>query len=65
MPEYFDDNFGHWDDMDDPEMQEFYDEVQSTNVLKTCSMCGEKVNIQPQYDKCGSCADKLESGWAC
>lgn len=59
---HYDDNFGHWHDMDDPEMQEFYEEVQRTNVRKICSICGESVMIQPHYDKCNACCDRIESG---
>jgi hypothetical protein len=60
---HYDDNFGHWDDMDDPDMQDFYDHIQSTNVLKTCERCGLEVNIQPHYAYCNSCADAIESGF--
>jgi hypothetical protein len=62
MRSYYDDNFGHWDDMDDPEMRDFYHKTQRTNVRKKCSRCGRMVSIQPQYDKCGPCADAIENG---
>ena len=60
--EYYDDNFGHWDDMDDPDMREFYFKVQQTNVEKECNRCGRIVSIQPQYGICNSCADIIERG---
>lgn len=63
MSEYYDDNFGHWNDMDQEENQSFYRQVQRTNVKKVCVCCGRTVMIQPQYDKCNSCADKIEKGW--
>jgi rRNA maturation endonuclease Nob1 len=59
---FYDDNFGHWEDMDDPDNQDFYNHVQKTNVEKVCAGCGRTVNIQPQYGYCNSCADKLERG---
>lgn len=63
MPEYYDDNFGHWQDMDEPEMQDFYRDVQRRSVLKTCQGCGRQVRILPQYAYCDSCAAKREQGF--
>lgn len=63
MPEYYDDNFGRWDDMDDPDMRDFYRQVQRESVLKTCSICGRKVKLRPDYDKCNSCCERMENGW--
>ena len=62
MPIYYDDNYGEWEEMDDPEMRKFYHEVQRTNVKKKCSICGRTVKIRPEYDKCNRCADMLERG---
>jgi hypothetical protein len=62
MPEYYDDNFGHWHDMDDPEMQEFYKHVQAESVWKICEGCGQRVKLRPDYAICNSCADKREQG---
>lgn len=59
---YYDDNFGHWDDMDDPDMVEFYHEVQRESVSKKCAGCGRRVKIRPDYAYCNSCADKRERG---
>lgn len=59
----YDDNFGHWEDMDDPDVQEFYEQVQRESRWKICVMCGKRVKLRPHYDKCNSCADKLERGW--
>ena len=63
MADYYDDNFGHWDmDDDQEEGQAFYLKVQDESVWKVCSMCDEKVQLLPAYDKCNSCMDKLERG---
>ena len=62
MTGYYDDNFGHWDGMDDPEMRSFYWEVQKTNVRKKCRCCGKMVRLRPDYDMCNSCADAHEQG---
>ena len=63
MTEYYDDNFGHWSDMDDPDMREFYDQVQQESVLKKCEGCGRLVRLRPDYSICNSCADKRERGY--
>ncbi len=60
---YYDDNYGHWEDMDDPDNREHYRRTQQTNVTKKCAGCGRKVHIQPQYSYCNSCATKREQGW--
>ena len=63
MPEYYDDNFGHWDMEDDQEeRQRFYRKVQKESVWKKCYLCDEKVKLRPEYDKCNSCMNKLERG---
>lgn len=59
---YYDDNFGVWDGMDDPEMRQFYRHVQRTNVTKKCRRCNRTVRIQPHYAYCNSCADAIERG---
>ena len=59
---YYDDNFGHWEDMDDPDMRDFYFQVQQTNVEKECAKCERMVSIQPHYAICNSCADRMERG---
>ena len=63
MPTYYDDNFGHWDDMDDPDMQDFYFDVQRRSVTKECQGCGRTVRILPDYAYCDSCANKIEAGY--
>lgn len=63
MPIHADDNFGVWDDMEDPDTQEFYKRVQQHSVEKECVGCGRIVKILPQYDVCDSCATKREQGW--
>ena len=63
MPSYYDDNFGHWDDMDEPGNQAFYRYVQKSSVRKKCRGCGRMVKIMPQYAYCDSCATKREQGW--
>lgn len=54
---YYDDNFGHWDGMDDPDMRDFYHKVQKESVWKICRQCNRKVKLRPDYDLCNSCAD--------
>ncbi len=60
---YYDDNFGHWDDTDDLDVQAFYFRVQQQSVEKTCQGCKRKVRLMPQYAYCDSCATKLERGY--
>jgi hypothetical protein len=60
---YYDDNYGVWDNTDEPEVREFYRRTQRRNVRKVCSMCGRTVYIKPEYDKCGRCADMIERGY--
>ena len=62
MTTYYDDNFGHWTDTDDPDVMKFYNRVQRTNIKKECQGCGRKVRIQPNYAYCNSCADRRERG---
>lgn len=59
---YIDDNFGVWDDMDDPDNVEFYHQVQKESVVKTCEGCGRKVKLRPDYGYCNSCCEILERG---
>lgn len=63
MPGYYDDNYGWWDDMDDPDVVEFYHRVQEESIEKECQGCGRTVKIRPDYAYCNSCADKIEQGW--
>ena len=63
MMSYYDDNFGWWEDMDDPDMVRFYHQVQEESVEKKCEMCGRTVKIRPGYAYCNSCADKIERGF--
>jgi hypothetical protein len=62
MNGYYDDNFGHWEGMDDPDMRRFYKQVQKESVYKKCQGCGRRVKIRPDYAYCNSCADKIERG---
>ena len=62
MP-YHDDNFGHWENTDEPETRAFYRQVQAESVLKTCKMCGNEVYLRPDYGTCDSCCTRMESGW--
>jgi Neuraminidase (sialidase) len=59
---YYDDNFGHWHDMDDADNVEFYHETQRKSVWKRCQRCGNRVKIKPEYGICNSCADAIERG---
>lgn len=60
MAAYYDDNFGAWEDMHDPDMVEFYHQVQRENVKKTCCDCGRTVWLRPDYCRCNACADIIE-----
>jgi hypothetical protein len=62
---YYDDNFGFWEDMDDPDVVDFYHQTQRQSVVKVCEGCGRKVKIKPDYAYCNSCADQMERGWGC
>jgi hypothetical protein len=59
---YYDDNYSHWEGMDDPDMVDFYHETARASVWKKCCGCGRKVKIKPDYAYCNACADKLERG---
>ncbi len=61
-PTYVDDNFGVWDDTDDPDVVEFYKQVQRESVEKECERCGRVVMLRPDYGICNSCADAIENG---
>lgn len=63
MSSYYDDNFGWWEGMDDPDMREFYHQVQKESVRKKCKGCGKVVKIKKEYAYCNSCADKIERGY--
>jgi hypothetical protein len=59
---FYDDNFGHWEDMDDPDMVNFYFEMQRQSVEKECKGCGRLVRIKHDYAYCNSCATRMEQG---
>ena len=61
-PEYYDDNFGHWDIQSEEDI-EFYHQVQRNSVWKTCEKCGKRVKIQKHYAICDACATAAENGW--
>ena len=63
MPLLYDDNYGFYEDADDPETREFYNQVQKNSVWKKCSKCGKKVKLRKDYSICNSCAEKMERGW--
>lgn len=59
---YYDDNFGFWEGMDDPDMRDFYHQVQRESRRKKCQGCGRMVRLRPDYAICNSCADRMERG---
>jgi len=59
---YYDDNFGCWEEMDDPDKVAFYHQVQKESRLKKCQGCGRKARLRPSYGICNRCADILERG---
>lgn len=62
MSTFYDDNFGEWDDMDDPDVRDFYDKVQKESRPTECGGCGQTFNLRPGYGYCNSCADMRERG---
>lgn len=58
---YIDDNFGVWEIQSEEDVG-FYNQAQRESVLKNCVICGRKVKLRPQYDKCNSCCEKIERG---
>jgi len=58
---YYDDNFGVYD-IESEEDVEFYFRNQKRSVWKKCLICGERVKLLPQYDKCDRCCRIIESG---
>jgi hypothetical protein len=66
MSNLYDDNYGFYEDGDDPEeTRKFYQEVQRDSVWKKCKRCGRRVKLRRDYAICNSCADKLERGMDC
>jgi len=67
MATYYDDNFGHWEGMEDgpdaEENREFYKQVQKESRPKKCQGCGHTFRLRPGYGYCNSCADKRERGY--
>lgn len=61
MPSYYDDNFGLYV-IEDKEDEDFYRQVQSESIWKTCTGCNRRVKLRPDYGYCNSCADRLERG---
>ena len=59
---YYDDNFGHWEDMDDVDVLNYYHYVQRVSVDKECKGCGRIVRLLPNYGYCDTCADAREKG---
>ena len=62
MTYYYDDNFGHWDDMEDIDVLNYYHYVQRVSVDKECQGCGRIVRLLPNYGYCDSCATARERG---
>ena len=63
MTNFYDDNFGKWENMDEQENRDFYDSVHRRSVWTECTVCGKRVKLLPGYDKCNACADALENGY--
>lgn len=59
---YYDDNFGHWE-IEDQDDIDFYHQVQKESVWKKCVICGKRVKLRPDYDKCNSCVEQIERGY--
>jgi len=61
MTIYYDNNFGEYE-IESQEDIDFYFHNQKHSVMKKCSICGRKVKLLPNYDKCDSCCSILEHG---
>ena len=62
MEGYYDNNFGSWESMDDPDMIDFYHQVQRENVEKVCERCKRTCRLRPDYSICNDCAGAQERG---
>jgi len=62
MSNYYDDNYGHWENMEEEGMKEFYNDVQRNSVMKRCKQCERMVKLRRDYAICNSCADSNERG---
>lgn len=62
MPLYYDDSFGFYEDMGDPDVLEFYFMNQRRAVQKKCADCDRIVLLLPKYDCCNDCANRREQG---
>lgn len=58
----YDDNFGFYDDPDDPDTRRFFEETQHNSVLKKCDGCGKTKTLLRHYRYCNSCMTRLERG---
>ena len=63
MASFVDDNFGHYEDTDDPDVIEFYRDVQRRSVEKTCEGCGRTARLLPSYAYCNRCTLLIEQGF--
>jgi hypothetical protein len=59
---FADDNFGVYEGTGDLDVREFYFRNAKRSVWKKCSICGKRVKLLPQYDKCDRCCTILENG---
>ena len=63
MATLYDDNYGFYDQGDDPEEAvRFYKEVQADSVWKKCKRCGRRVKLRRDYAICNSCCERMERG---
>jgi|TARA_R110000751_G_scaffold71396_6_gene144496 hypothetical protein len=59
---HYDSNFGHWENMDEEGMEDFYNQVQDESIFKQCGTCGQIVKLRVSYGTCNSCATQMERG---
>ena len=62
MTSYYDDNYGWYDGMDDPDMQSFAKQVEKESDWKVCRHCKNRVKLRTEYDLCTSCANMERGG---
>jgi len=60
---YYDDNYGHWDGTDDPDVVAFYHQTQKDSVWKKCKDCERRVKLRRDYAICNACAERAEYGF--
>ncbi|MFC1880664.1 hypothetical protein ACFL2S_04075 [Thermodesulfobacteriota bacterium] len=56
---YYEDNYGTWQDIQDPRVVDLYEEVKSKSEFKDCIRCGKTVWLLSYRCICSSCAEDI------